>query len=67
MRMPTSEVNDRKVEPSTLLRGRDLLCFQSRLEWRSAIENSLDADSCPRQSRTVGEFHRLSRAHRIEG
>ena len=25
--MPTSEVNDRKVESSTLLRGRDLLCF----------------------------------------
>ena len=27
MRMPTSEVNDAKVEPSTLLRGRDVLCF----------------------------------------
>ena len=25
--MPTSEVNDQKVESSTLLRGRDLLCF----------------------------------------
>jgi glycosyltransferase involved in cell wall biosynthesis len=27
MRMPAAEVNTSKVDPSTLLRGRDLLCF----------------------------------------